>query len=58
MQNVDDDRVDVQLDANSLRGMKEASNTSKISVRLPRSQQFNVEQLQGLMQRVSRQEPL
>jgi hypothetical protein len=42
----------------SLRGMKETGNTSKISVRLPRSQQFNVEQLQGLMQRVSRQEPL
>ncbi len=29
----------------SLLGMKETSNTSKISVRLPRSQQFNVEQL-------------
>ena len=42
----------------SLLGMRETSNTSKISVRLPRSQQFNVEQLQGLMQRVSSQERL
>jgi len=42
----------------SLRGMKETSNTRKISVRLPRSQQFNREQLRGLMQRVSSQEPL
>ena len=39
-------------------GMAATSNTSNISVRLPRSQQFNVEQLQGLMRRVSRQEPL
>jgi hypothetical protein len=42
----------------SLLGMTETSNTSSISVHLPRSQQFNVEQLQGLMQQVSRQEPL
>ena len=42
----------------SLLGMGKTSNTSTISVLPPRSQQFNVEQLQGLMQRVSRQEPL
>jgi hypothetical protein len=42
----------------SLLGMSETTNTSKISVRLPRSQQFDVGQLQGLMQRVSRQERL
>ena len=42
----------------SLLGMAETSNTSKVSIRLPRSQQFNVDQLQGLMQRVARQEPL
>jgi hypothetical protein len=42
----------------SLLGMPETSNTSTISVRLPRSQRFDVEQLQGLMRRVSRQEPL
>ena len=42
----------------SLLGMKETSNTSKISIRLPRSQQFNVEQLRRLMQRVASQEPL
>jgi hypothetical protein len=40
----------------SLLKMPESSNTSKVSVRLPRSQQFNVEQLQRLMERVSRQE--
>jgi hypothetical protein len=42
----------------SLLGMPETSNTSSVSVRLPRAQRFDVEQLQGLMQRVSRQEPL
>jgi hypothetical protein len=42
----------------SLLGMKETPNTSNVSVRLPRSQQFNAEQLQRLMQRVSSEEPL
>ncbi len=42
----------------SLLGRAETPNTGSISVRLPRSQQFNVERLQGLMQQVSRQEPL
>jgi hypothetical protein len=42
----------------SLLGMPETGNTSSVSVRLPRSQQFNMGQLQGLMQRVSRQEPI
>jgi hypothetical protein len=42
----------------SLLGMPETSNTRSVSVRLPRAQRFDVEQLQGLMQRVSRQEPL
>lgn len=42
----------------SLLGMKETSNFRKVSVRLPRSQQFNVEQLHRLMERVSSQEPL
>jgi hypothetical protein len=42
----------------SLFGVAETGNTRSVSVGLPRSQQFNVEQLQGLMRRVSRQEPL
>jgi hypothetical protein len=42
----------------SLLGMKEKHNSSKIAIRLPRSQQFNVEQLRGLMQRVASEEPL
>jgi Domain of unknown function (DUF4365) len=42
----------------SLLGMPERDNASSVSVRLPRSQRFDVEQLQGLMQRVSRQVPL
>jgi Domain of unknown function (DUF4365) len=42
----------------SLLGMPETSNTRSVSVHLPRSQRFDVEQLQRLMQRVSRQEPL
>jgi hypothetical protein len=39
-------------------GWPETANTSKVSVRLPRSQQFTVDQLCGLMERVSREEPL
>jgi hypothetical protein len=42
----------------SLLGMSETRNTSKVSIRLPRSQQFNVAQLQGLMQKISSQERL
>jgi hypothetical protein len=42
----------------SLLGMQAISNTRKVSVRLPRSQQFDVDQLRRLMQRVSSQEPL
>ncbi len=42
----------------SLLGMPERGNASSVSVRLPRSQRFDVEQLQGLMQRVSREVPL
>jgi hypothetical protein len=42
----------------SLLGMSDTSNTSKVSIRLPRSQQFNVAQLQGLMRRISSQERL
>jgi Domain of unknown function (DUF4365) len=42
----------------SLVGMSESLNTRSISICLPRSQQFNVEQLQGLMRRVARREPL
>ena len=42
----------------SLLGMPERSNTSMVSVRLPRVQRFDVEQLQGLMERVSREVPL
>jgi hypothetical protein len=42
----------------SLLGKPERSNASSVSVRLPRSQRFDVEQLQGLMQRVSREVPL
>jgi hypothetical protein len=42
----------------SLVGMPETPNTRSVSVRLPRAQQFNVQQLQGLMQQVARQEPL
>jgi hypothetical protein len=42
----------------SLLGMPERSNSNRVSVRLPRSQRFDVEQLQGLMERVSREVPL
>lgn len=42
----------------SLLGKPEKGNASSVSVRLPRSQRFDVEQLQGLMQRVSREVPL
>ena len=42
----------------SLLGMPERDNVSSVSVRLPRLQRFDVEQLQGLMQRVSREVPL
>jgi Domain of unknown function (DUF4365) len=42
----------------SLLGMPERDNASSVSVRLPRSQRFDVEQLQELMQRVSREVPL
>ncbi len=42
----------------SLLGMRERGNASSVSVRLPRSQRFDVVQLQGLMQRASREEPL
>jgi hypothetical protein len=42
----------------SLDALAETANTSSITVRLPRSQQFTVDQLRGLMERVSREEPL
>jgi hypothetical protein len=42
----------------SLLGMPARPNTRSVSVRLPRSQPFNVPQLRGLMQRVARREPL
>ena len=41
-----------------LPGMRETRNTAKISVRLPRPQQFNVEQLPRFMQRACTQERL
>lgn len=42
----------------SLAGEPATSNTTKVSVRMPRSQRFTVDQLQELMKRVSRQESL
>src|SRR5262245_24702562 len=42
----------------SLLGMPETRNTSKISIRLPRSCQFRVDQIQRMMQRISRGEQL
>jgi hypothetical protein len=40
----------------SLSGMPESQNRRTVSVRLPRSQQFTVDQLQSLMRRISRKE--
>ncbi len=42
----------------SLLGLPETANTGTVSVRLLRSQPLNVDQLQALMERVSRKEPL
>jgi hypothetical protein len=42
----------------SLLGKPERGNTSSVSVRLPRAQRFDMQQLLGLMQRVSREVPL
>ncbi len=42
----------------SLTGKPASTNTTKVSVRMPRSQRFSVDQLQDLMKRVSRQEAL
>jgi hypothetical protein len=42
----------------SLLGLPATANTTKVSIRLPRSQPLNVGQLRGLMERVSRKEPL
>ncbi|HEY8376472.1 MAG TPA: DUF4365 domain-containing protein [Nannocystis sp.] len=38
----------------SLRGLPESSNTTKVVVRLPLAQVFTVEQLQGIMGRISK----
>jgi Domain of unknown function (DUF4365) len=42
----------------SLLGMPESENSTSVTVRLQRFQRFDVDQLQGLMQRVSREVPL
>jgi hypothetical protein len=42
----------------SLLGLPETANTRSVSLRLPRAQQFTVDALRGLMERVSREEPL
>jgi hypothetical protein len=42
----------------SLLGKPERANTSSISVRLPRTQRFDVEQLQSIMHRISPEEPV
>jgi Domain of unknown function (DUF4365) len=57
---VDEERMIVKRSAYwaSLAGEPERSNTTSVSVRLPRSQRFTVDQLQELMKRVSREEPL
>jgi hypothetical protein len=41
----------------SLVGVPERTNTSSVSIRLPRSQRFDVEPLQGLMQRITCEVP-
>jgi Domain of unknown function (DUF4365) len=57
---VDEERMIVKRSAYwaSLVGNPSTSNTTKVSVRMPRSQRFTVDQLQDLMKRGSRQEPL
>lgn len=42
----------------SLAGKPARSNTTSVTVRLPRSQRFTVDQLQDMMKRVSREEPV
>jgi hypothetical protein len=42
----------------SMLGMPETQNASSVSIRVPRSQRMDVEQMQELMKRVSRQEPV
>jgi Domain of unknown function (DUF4365) len=42
----------------SLLGRAETTNVKTVSISLPRSHLFNGDQLRGLMERVSRQEPL
>jgi hypothetical protein len=42
----------------SLLEMPESANVRSVSVKLPRSQRFDVEQLQGMMERISREVPL
>jgi hypothetical protein len=57
---VDEERMIVRRSAYwaSLAGYPATSNTTTVSVPMPRSQRFTVDQLQDLMKRVSRQEPL
>jgi hypothetical protein len=57
---VDEKRMIVRRSAYwaSLSGQPEKRNTTKVSIQIPRSQRFDVDQLQALMKRVSRQEPL
>lgn len=42
----------------SLLGMPETPNSTTVTINLPRSQKFTVDQLQDLMERVSRRAPL
>ena len=42
----------------SLLGMPETRNTRKVSIHLPRSHQFSVDQIQEMMRRISRGEDL
>jgi hypothetical protein len=57
---VDEERMIARRSAYwaSLAGKPATANKTRVSIRLPRSQRFDVEQLQELMKRVSRQEPL
>ena len=56
---VDEERMIVRRSAYwaSLAGYPSTSNATKVSVRMPRSQRFTVDQLQDLMKRVSRRRP-
>ena len=57
---VDEERMIARRSAYwaSLAGKPATSNTTRVSVRVPRTQRFDVAQLQQLMKRVSCEEPL